>query len=126
MTSTPSNRVLIAEDEPSIALSLSFILERAGFETVVEHDGLNVVKAAVERRPDAMILDAMLPGRDGYEILRLLRADPRTQALPVLMLTAKGQPENRAEALASGANRFLVKPYANAELVETIKTLTAG
>ena len=121
-----SKTVLVAEDEPSIVVSLTFVLERAGFEVVVENDGAAVVDAAAARRPNAMILDAMLPGRDGYEILRLLRADPRTKALPVLMLTAKGQKEDRDAALAAGANQYMVKPYGNADLVAAIKALASA
>ncbi len=116
-------RVLLAEDEPNIVEPLTFLLERAGFEVLVETDGRQALDAALARAPDVMILDVMLPELDGYEVLRRLRADRRAERLPVLVLTAKGQREDRETALDCGADRFITKPFANAEVVEAVEQL---
>ena len=118
-----AKRVLIAEDEPSIVESLTFLLERAGFEVAVESDGRRALEAALARPPHVLVLDVMLPELDGYEILRRLRADPRGARLPVLILTAKGQREDRETALSSGADIFITKPFANAEVVAAVERL---
>ncbi len=119
---TPA-RVLIAEDEPNIVESLVFLLERAGFLVTAEMNGPAALAAALTDPPDVLVLDVMLPGLDGMEILRRLRADPRTRALPILMLSARGQQEDRRAALAAGADLYITKPFANAEVVGAIRTL---
>lgn len=125
-TSAMAKRVLLAEDEPNIVESLIFLLERAGFDVASEMNGQVALDAALADPPDVMILDVMLPGLDGFEILRRLRADPRGQALPVLMLTAKGQREDREAALDSGANLFITKPFSNSEVIAAVTRLADG
>ncbi|MFT5447158.1 MAG: DNA-binding response OmpR family regulator [Gammaproteobacteria bacterium] len=120
------NRILIAEDEPNIVESLTFLLERAGFEVSCEMNGLQALTAALANPPDVMILDVMLPGMDGLEVLRRLRADARTESLPVLILTAKGQREDRERALASGANMFITKPFSNSVVIAAVSALAKG
>ncbi|MFN0264750.1 response regulator transcription factor [Tepidamorphus sp. 3E244] len=118
--------VLVAEDEPNIVESLSFLLERAGFDVTVEPDGRNALDAALANVPDVLILDVMLPSMDGYEILRQLRADARCKSLPVVMLTAKGQREDRDTAMESGADLFITKPFSNKEIVAAVESLVSG
>ncbi|MBL6597317.1 MAG: response regulator [Alphaproteobacteria bacterium] len=118
-----AKRVLVAEDEPNIVESISFLLERAGFEVLVEMDGRSALEVAKRNDLDVLILDVMLPELDGYEVLRQLRADDRLKDLPILMLTAKGQREDRETALESGANLFMTKPFANAEIVAAVQQL---
>jgi DNA-binding response OmpR family regulator len=79
-----------------------------------------------ETRPDLVILDLMLPGQSGLEILTALRADPATAALPVLMLSAKGQARDREAAERAGASRFMTKPFANAEMLAEVRALAAS
>lgn len=121
-----SRRVLVAEDEPNIVESLSFLLERAGFEVSVATDGRQALVEAVNETPDVMVLDVMLPEMDGYEVLRQLRARETDTHLPVLMLTAKGQREDRETAIACGADRFMTKPFANAEITAAVVELAGG
>ncbi len=121
-----AKRVLLAEDEPNIVESLSFLLERAGFEVSVAVDGRQALSCALENQPDVLVLDVMLPELDGYEVLRQLRADTRGKNLPVLMLTAKGQREDRETALDCGADLFMTKPFANAEITAAVTRLAAG
>ncbi len=118
-----AKRVLLAEDEPNIVESLTFLLERAGFEVGVESDGRQALDSVLSDTPDVLVLDVMLPELDGYEILRRLRADARSKSLPVLMLTAKSQREDRITALECGADMFITKPFANAELVAAVEKL---
>lgn len=121
-----AKRILLAEDEPNIVESLTFLLERAGFDVVSEMNGRAALGAALADPPDVMILDVMLPGLDGFEILRRLRADARGQAVPVLMLTAKGQREDRETALDSGADLFVTKPFSNSEVISAVTRLADG
>ncbi len=119
-------RILLAEDEPNIVESLTFLLERAGFDVATEMNGQVALDAALADPPDLIILDVMLPGLDGIEILRRLRADVRTRTMPVLILTAKGQRENRETALDSGANLFITKPFSNSEVIAAVTRLANG
>lgn len=119
-----SKRVLLAEDEPHIIESLSFLLGRAGFEISTEMSGARALERALSNPPDVMLVDVMLPELDGFEMLRQLRADPRTKELPVVMLTAKGQREDRDRAENLGADVFITKPFSNADVVETVIQLT--
>lgn len=121
-----AKRVLVAEDEPNIVESLTFLLERAGFDVSVESDGRSALNTAINDTPDVLVLDVMLPELDGYEILRQLRADRRGESLPVLMLTAKGQREDRETAMHCGADLFMTKPFANAEIVAAVERLAEG
>lgn len=121
-----AKRVLLAEDEPNIVESLTFLMERAGFDISAESDGRMALEEALSNPPDILILDVMLPELDGYEILRQLRADRRTERLPILMLTAKGQREDRETALECGADLFITKPFSNSEIVAAVELLAAG
>jgi len=118
-----TKRVLLVEDEPNIAESLSFLLKRSGFDVSIETDGLKGLQSALTQVPDVLVLDGMLPEIDGYDILRQLRDDERTKSLPVLMLTAKGQKVDRETALAIGADAFITKPYANSDVVDAVVKL---
>lgn len=116
-------RVMIVEDEPHIVESLSFLLGREGFAVTSVDDGAAALAALTAEPPDVLVLDVMLPGLDGFEILRRLRAAPALKALPVLMLTAKGQRRDREIAKGAGADRFMTKPFSNAELVAAVRAL---
>lgn len=118
-----ARKVQLAEDEPHIVESLTFLLERAGFEVVAVPDGQAALAAALAAPPDVLILDVMLPVLDGFEILRRLRADARGRDVPVIMLTARGQRADRAAALGTGADLFITKPFSNAEVVAAVRRL---
>ena len=121
-----AQRVLLAEDEPNIVESLRFLLGRAGFDVEVCDNGRGALETALKTNPDVLILDVMLPEMDGFEILSNLRKDPRTSSLRVLMLTAKGQREDRERAIACGADQFMSKPFGNSELVEAVRALATS
>jgi len=116
-------RVLLIEDEPNIIEAIRFILARDGWAVATHSDGETALTAIRASVPDVLVLDVMLPGRSGFDILADLRADPGLQALPVLMLTAKGQGRARDAAEQAGADRFLTKPFANAEVLATVREL---
>lgn len=115
--------VLIAEDEPSILDSLDFILRRAGWSIESVTDGDAVLEHVRRAPPRMVVLDVMLPKRSGFDVLKQLRADATTQDLPVLILTAKGQQQDRRIAEELGANGFVTKPYSNAEVVHAVRQL---
>ncbi|SMH31809.1 response regulator transcription factor [Maritimibacter sp. HL-12] len=121
-----AKRVVIVEDEPNIIEAINFILSRDGWDVTVHANGETAVDAVRAVRPDAILLDVMLPGRSGYDILKELRADPDFAALPVLMLTARGQKKDREMADALGVTRFMTKPFSNAELLAVLGEITAG
>ena len=115
--------VLLIEDEPNIIEAISFILSRAGWRVATHSNGVDAVSVVGTRKPDLVILDVMLPGRSGYDILRELRAATETADLPVLMLTARGQTKDREMAETLGASRFMAKPFSNAEVLEAVREL---
>jgi DNA-binding response OmpR family regulator len=110
--------VLVVDDEPTIAEVVSRYLERAGYDTRVAADGLAAIDAATARRPDLVVLDLMLPGIDGLEVMRRLREQDR--ATPVILLTAKGEESDRVIGLRLGADDYVVKPFSPAELVARV------
>ena len=119
-----SGKVLLIEDEPNIIEAIKFILSREGWQVYAHSNGETATEVVHERAPDVVILDAMLPGRSGYDILRELREDTRTAALPILMLTARGQTKDREMAERAGASRFMTKPFSNAEVLDAVKALS--
>jgi DNA-binding response OmpR family regulator len=115
--------ILIAEDEPSILESLDFILRRAGWSIAAVTDGEAVLSTLRRAPPKLVVLDVMLPKRSGFDVLKQIRADDMLRELPVLILTAKGQAKDRRTAEELGADGFVTKPYANAEVVDEVRRL---
>ena len=118
-----ATRVLIAEDEPHIVESLSFVLARDGFEVAFSLDGEAAMQRLRRERPVVMILDVMLPKLNGFEVLKLVRSDPSLRSLPVIVLTAKGQAQDRSRAEQLGVDVFMTKPFSNREIVERVRQL---
>lgn len=118
-------RVLLIEDEPNIIEAIRFLLTRDGWQVDTHSDGSDAVDVIRAANPDLVILDLMLPGRSGMDILRDLRAIPEFGALPVLMLTARGQSRDRDMAERAGVSRFMTKPFSNAEVLTAVRDLLA-
>jgi len=118
-----STRILIVDDEPSIVISLEYLMKRAGWTTAVAVDGEAALKAIEAEPPDLVILDVMLPRLSGFEVCRRLRADPRWKGLKVLMLTAKGRETEVARGLELGADAYVTKPFSTQELVAQVRAL---
>lgn len=116
-------RVLLIEDEPNIIEAISFLLTRDGWTVHTHSEGATALDKVLQGVPDLVILDVMLPGRSGYDILRDLRAHDLTADVPVMMLTARGQAKDRDMAEQLGATHFMTKPFSNAEILECVRTL---
>ncbi|MCH2060381.1 MAG: response regulator transcription factor [Verrucomicrobiales bacterium] len=116
-------RVLIAEDESDVLDLVSFNLHRESIETIPAKDGIVAIELALKELPDLILLDLMLPGRDGFSVFKELRLDSRTKDIPVLMLTAKAQLEDVIAGLELGADDYLTKPFSPKELILRVKAL---
>ena len=121
-----SKHVLLIEDEPNNIEAISFILSREGLKVETHSDGTTANARLRGARPDLVILDVMLPGKSGYDILRDLRAEAGLADLPVLMLTARGQTRDREMAERAGVSAFMTKPFSNSEMLDTVRALMDG
>ncbi|MCA2010848.1 response regulator [Cereibacter sphaeroides] len=115
--------MLVVEDEPNISEAIRYILQRDGFSVTLLASGEGVLETIAAKDPALVILDAMLPGVSGLDILRAMRGQPGTAALPVILLTAKGSAQAREQAIEAGASLFMAKPFANAALLEAVRNL---
>ena len=115
--------VLLVEDEDNIALALTHLIGRAGYRLRREAGGNAALDALREERPDLVVLDVMLPERSGYEICEIIRRDPDLAGIKVLMITAGGGDVERRKGLAVGADAFMTKPFATADLTARIIAL---
>ncbi|MFP4044749.1 MAG: response regulator transcription factor [Rhodosalinus sp.] len=118
--------VLVIEDEPNIVEAIRFILHRDGWRVDTHSDGASAVATVCAQRPDIVILDVMLPGRSGFDILRELRGLDQLAGLPVLMLTARGSAKDRETAERAGASRYMTKPFSNAEVLAAVRALAGA
>lgn len=110
------SRVLVIDDEPDVLLLCRVNLQHAGHEVLEAPDGERGLAAAMEAKPDAVVLDLMLPGLDGYEVLTALQERAETKDIPVLILTAKAQREDRVRCWQQGASEYMTKPFSPAAL----------
>lgn len=118
--------ILVVEDEPNIVLSLQFLMKKAGFDVRVAHDGEDALAKVQERAPDLILLDVMIPKRDGYEVCQTIRANPAWSHVYIIMLTAKGREVDREKGLALGANDYVTKPFSTRDLTEKVKLILNG
>ena len=120
---TAKARILIADDEPHIRRILQFLLEQEGFEVHMAEDGEEAWKAVASFQPDLVLLDVMMPRMDGFAVLEIVRAGFETARLPVILLTAKGEEQDKVKGLAGGANDYIVKPFNHDELLLRVTNL---
>ncbi len=118
--------ILVVEDEPNIVLSLQFLMKKAGFDVRVARDGEEALAAVEDRPPDLILLDVMIPKRDGYDVCQTIRAKPEWQAIYIIMLTAKGRDVDREKGIALGANDYVTKPFSTRDLTEKVKHILDG
>ena len=118
-----SHKILIVEDEVDIATLVTFNLQRAGYAVDMVHDGLEGLEKIIKDQPDLVVLDLMLPGMDGFSILREMQRDSRANQIPVLMLTAKSQIDDRIRGLESGVDDYLTKPFSPKELILRVQAI---
>lgn len=115
--------VLIVEDEPPLVELLSYNLEKAGFQIHIARDGEEALLAVEERKPDLILLDWMLPYVSGIEICRRIRRNPETRNVPIIILTARGEEDDRIRGLDAGADDYVVKPFSPSELVARVRAV---
>lgn len=118
--------ILLCDDDPLLVDLVEYRLAARGYEVTVARDGGEAVERLEEAVPDAVVLDAMMPVIDGYEILRRLRENEATARVPVIMLTARKQESDVLRALELGASDYMVKPFIPEELVARLARLTGG
>jgi len=116
-------RILVAEDDPDIASLLAHYLRKAGFEPDLVASGREVVPRIRQTPPDLLLLDLMLPGIDGLEVCRAVRADQNTASIPIIMVTAKGEESDRIVGLELGADDYITKPFSPGEVVARVRAL---
>lgn len=116
-------RVLVVEDDRAIVTLLQYNLEKAGYDVAIAMDGEEALIAAAERKPDAVVLDWMLPGMSGIDVCRQLRRNVGTKDVPVIMVTAKGEESDKIRGLDSGADDYVAKPFSPAELVARVRAM---
>jgi DNA-binding response OmpR family regulator len=118
-------RVLIVDDEPNIVLSVEFLMKREGYEVSTAGDGQEAMQMLAGTRPDLMILDVMMPRKNGFEVCAEVRADPKLADMPILMLTAKGREAEMNKGLSLGADAYITKPFSTHDLVAKVSELLA-
>ncbi|MEM6481919.1 MAG: response regulator [Pseudomonadota bacterium] len=121
-----SKKVLLIEDEQNIIEAVKFILSRDGWDVNTHSNGHDAIDAVRHRAPDIVILDVMLPGKSGFDILSEIRSDHALNGLPVLMLSARGQAKDMEMAVRAGASRYMTKPFSNAEVLDAVRDLVAS
>jgi len=115
--------VLVVEDEPNIVDSLSFLLKQAGFQVQIARDGDAAIRVMESRVPDLVLLDVMLPRRDGYDVCREIRENPAWGDVKIMMLTAKGRALDRRKGMELGADDYVTKPFSTREIVARAQRL---
>ncbi len=115
--------ILIVDDEPNIVLSVEFLMKRAGHEVAIARDGQEALDMLSQTKPDLMILDVMMPRKNGFEVCSEVRANPELADLPILMLTAKGREAEMKKGLSLGADAYMTKPFSTHELVTKVNEM---
>jgi len=118
-----SQKILIADDEPNILISLEFLMKREGYEVVVARDGQEAIDAIERERPALVLLDVMMPIKTGFDVCHEVRASDSLRDTRILMLTAKGRDTDVAKGLALGANAYMTKPFSTKELVQKVREM---
>ncbi|MBK5206529.1 MAG: response regulator [Polaromonas sp.] len=115
-----SRKILVADDEPNIVISLEYLMKREGYTVFVARDGQEALDAIMREKPDLVLLDVMMPRKSGFEVCQAVRASEDLQATKILMLTAKGRDTDVAKGLALGADGYMTKPFSTRELVQKV------
>lgn len=115
--------ILVAEDEPNIVLSLQFIMKKAGFDVRVAEDGEQALREIEKQIPDVILLDIMLPKRDGFSVCELIKAKPEWAAIKIIFLSAKSRDTDKQRAMGLGADDYITKPFSTRALVGRVTEL---
>ncbi len=125
MANKPAATILLVDDEPGILAALEFLVQKAGYRTLIASNGEQGLALAQAHRPDVVVLDVMMPGMDGFQVAKRIRANPDLEDCRIIFLTAKGATRDRFEGYDSGAEVYLTKPFDNDELLRTLEELIA-
>ena len=117
------NKVLVVDDEANLTRSITFILRKEGYEVEVASNGEEAINKAVQLKPNVMLLDIMMPKKNGYEVCQEVREDPDLRDIYIIMLTAKGQEVDREKGLEMGADEFITKPFSPSVVVERVNAV---
>ncbi len=117
------NKILVVDDEPNIVRSLAFVFNKEGYDVSIAEDGEEAMTMIRNSKPDILILDVMMPHKNGYDVCQEVKSDPGLQDIHVLMLTAKGQKGDREAALAQGADEYISKPFSPIQVLDRVKEL---
>ena len=118
-----SKHVLIADDEPNIVVSLEFLMKREGHCVSIARDGAAALAMIRELKPDLVLLDVMMPGRNGFDVCQAVRSDESLAGTKILMLSAKGRDTDVAKGSALGADAYMTKPFSTRELADKVREL---
>ena len=118
-----SKEILIVDDELDVVVPIQFLMEQQGYSVMAAHSGEDALELIYQYKPDLVLLDIMLPGIDGWEVCEIIRLNENLRDVKIVFLTARGQNEEIAKGLALGADAYIVKPFSNAVLVDTVKGL---
>jgi DNA-binding response OmpR family regulator len=121
--SSAQRKVLVADDEPNILISLEYLMKREGHLVLVARDGNEALESIRRERPDLVLLDVMMPGKSGFEVVSAVRADEALAGIRILMLTAKGRDTDVAQGLALGADGYMTKPFSTKDLAARVREM---
>ena len=121
MVSQASKKIMIVDDEPNIVLALKFLMEEEGYDVHYCYDGETAVENVTKVAPDLIILDVMMPGRDGFSVAKYIRNQSSLDNTAIIFLTAKGTSQDKMEGYDSGAESYMVKPFDNDEIVAKVR-----
>ena len=120
-----SQSVLVVDDEPNIVLSLEFLMKQLKLDVRVARNGEEALDEIGKGAPDLVLLDVMMPKRDGYSVCRAIRANAAWDGMKIVMLTAKGREEERQKGIEAGADGYIIKPFSTREVTARVRTLLA-
>jgi DNA-binding response OmpR family regulator len=118
--------ILIVEDEENIGVALRYLMKDQGYNVLVARDGEEALAMVSESTPDLMLLDVMMPKRDGYDVCQTIRSNPAWQAIKIIMLSAKGRDIEVEKGLALGADAYLTKPFSTRDLAAKVRSMLSG
>jgi DNA-binding response OmpR family regulator len=120
------HRILVVDDDAFIRRPLEFILRQEGFEALTAASGAECLERIETQRPDLIILDVMMPGRDGFDVCKTIKNEKRFADIPIILLSARGQEHDRERGLCLGASDFMTKPYSPSELLRKVQEILFG
>jgi DNA-binding response OmpR family regulator len=118
-----THKILIADDEPNILISLEFLMKREGYQVLLARDGSEALALIMRERPSLVLLDVMMPGKSGFDVCQDVRADETLSGVKIVLLTAKGRDTDIAKGMALGATDYMTKPFSTKELAARVRSL---